>query len=116
MSQLSDRFAELWKQHGFDGPGSAPTREHLFHPYRKWRFDFCWPEYKLAVELDGMGYGHQSVAQRKADNEKANAAVELGWRILRYDSSQLAKSRLQATIEQVKRCLAGEAAPEYHKK
>jgi hypothetical protein len=26
--------------------------EYLFHPERKWRIDYCWPEQKLAVEIE----------------------------------------------------------------
>lgn len=36
--------------------GAPPfVREHRFHPTRKWRLDFCWPEQMLAVELEGGG-------------------------------------------------------------
>ena len=30
-----------------------PVREYIFHPKRKWRFDFYFPERKLAVEIEG---------------------------------------------------------------
>ena len=31
----------------------APVPEFRFHPERKWRFDFAWPEHKIAVEQEG---------------------------------------------------------------
>lgn len=34
-----------------------PVREKKFHPIRRWRFDFAWPENLVAVEIDGGGYG-----------------------------------------------------------
>ena len=63
--------------------GLTPEREYVFHPTRKWRFDFAWPDIKLAVEVEGRGR-HQSFGGFEADCEKYNAAAILGWRVLRY--------------------------------
>lgn len=62
---------------------------------RQWRFDFAWPAYWLAVEIDGvvvrrvggrmMTTGrHSDVAGMRDDNEKINAAIYLGWSVLRF--------------------------------
>ena len=32
-----------------------PQREYRFHPTRKWRSDFYWPEYNLLCEIEGRG-------------------------------------------------------------
>lgn len=67
----------------------VPVHEHKFHPTRKWRFDFAWPEQKLALEVEGGVYikthrqGHSSVNGILRDIEKYNAATVLGWRVLR---------------------------------
>ena len=29
------------------------TPEYRFHPTRKWRFDYAWPENKIALEVEG---------------------------------------------------------------
>ena len=82
-SDLEDSFA-LWLM--VEGmPPCAP--EHQFHWARKWRFDFAWPQHKVAVEVDGMVYGekkggHQTVKGRLEDAEKYMAAQRLGWQIL----------------------------------
>ena len=57
--------------------------EYKFHPDRKWRFDFAFPSIKIAVEVEGRGR-HQSFSGFEADAEKYNAAIKLGWRVLRY--------------------------------
>ena len=81
--------------------------EFQFHPDRKWRFDYAWPQAKLAVEIDGFGYGHQAQQSMSADNEKANAAVERGWRVLRYNSRDLGSiEKVKAAVDQVSRVLA----------
>ena len=62
-----------------------PEAEHLFHLTRKWRFDFSWPEYRVALEVEGgtwVNGGHSRGSGRTLDREKFNAAAALGWRIL----------------------------------
>ena len=67
--------------------GLPPYRaEFRFHPSRQWRFDFAWPEHRLALEIDGGsgGFGrHSRPSGMRGDNEKINAATLLGWRVLR---------------------------------
>lgn len=64
--------------------------EYRFHPTRKWRFDFAWPDKKVAVECDGMvwqaGGGRHNT---DADREKINTAVMMGWRVLRFSGAQI---------------------------
>ncbi len=30
-----------------------PEREYRFHPVRRWRFDFAYPEQKVGIECEG---------------------------------------------------------------
>lgn len=63
-----------------------PVAEHRFHPTRKWRFDWAWPEHRLALEIEGgawIGGRHTSGAGFVGDMEKYSEAAILGWRILR---------------------------------
>ena len=64
-------------------PVNQPEREYLFHPTRQWRFDFAFPEEKIAVEIEGWGR-HQSFSGFEDDCEKYNSAAKLGWRVFRY--------------------------------
>ena len=63
------------------------VREHQFHPTRRWRFDFAWPDRLVAVEIDGLVHGgrggHQTVDGIVKDCEKYEAALRLGWRVYR---------------------------------
>ena len=63
-----------------------PSVEFPFHPDRKWRFDFAWPEAKLAIEVNGGGSRgrHNTVMGATKDAEKLNAAQTLGWAVLQY--------------------------------
>ena len=65
-----------------------PEREYRFAPPRRWRFDFCWPDRMLAVEVEGAIWKgskgrHTSGKGYEADCEKYNTAAIAGWRALR---------------------------------
>jgi very-short-patch-repair endonuclease len=69
-----------------------PTTEYKFHSERKWRFDFAWPEFRVALEVEGgiwIGGRHNRGRGFKKDMEKYNSAARLGWRVLRFEPSQL---------------------------
>lgn len=67
--------------------GKPYETEFKFHPKRKWRFDFCIPELKIAIEYEGLmseKSRHTTITGFTNDSEKYNAAQILGWRVLRY--------------------------------
>jgi hypothetical protein len=70
----------------------APAREYKFHPDRRWRFDFAWPDLKLAVEIEGQGR-HQTFIGFRRDCDKYNAALALGWRVLRFPAADFKPSK-----------------------
>lgn len=78
-SDLEESFRNLFLVHGL-----TPIQQYKFHPVRNWRFDFCWPVAKLAIEVQGYGPGHNSYVGMTSDYEKHNAALILGWRILYF--------------------------------
>lgn len=88
-SVAESAFLTAWK--AVEPNGADTTREHRFHPTRRWRFDFAWPSQKLGVEIDGRGR-HQTVAGVRADCEKMNEAIRLGWRVLRFPACDLKKA------------------------
>ena len=71
-----------------------PKHELKFHPVRKWRFDFAWEEFKIALEIEGMVWHngrHNRGSGFVKDIEKYNAAALLGWRIIRTTPSDYCK-------------------------
>jgi very-short-patch-repair endonuclease len=63
-----------------------PEREYRFAPPRRWRFDFAWPEYLLAVEVEGGVYTqgrHTRGADFENDCEKYAEATLSGWKVIR---------------------------------
>ncbi len=70
----------------------APVSEHRFHPVRKWRFDYAFPNELLAVEIEGGAYSrgrHTRGAGFTEDCVKYNEATLLGWRVLRFTGEQV---------------------------
>lgn len=65
-----------------------PKRQFKFHDVRQWQADFCWPELKLIVEIDGITGGaggrHQRAEGFSEDCIKLNVATLLGYAVLRF--------------------------------
>lgn len=55
-------------------------REYRFCE-RRWRLDFAWPEWKVALEVDGETT-HVRYYQISRDAAKRNAATMQGWRVV----------------------------------
>lgn len=87
-----------------DSPGEAafalhcraeklnPEREYVFAAPRKWRFDFAFPDRKLAIEIEGGIWNagaHVRGGHFESDCAKYNAAIKLGWRVLRYSTAMV---------------------------
>ena len=73
----------------FKAMGLNPVHEYRFHPVRKWRFDFAFPEQKVAVEIEGGTFGkcksrHTTGTGYEKDCEKYNTAILNGWRVFRF--------------------------------
>ena len=70
-----------------------PTFEYEFADSRKWRFDFCWPQWHVAVEQEGAIWTkgrHVRGAGFLVDMEKYNTATYLGWKLYRFTPQQVA--------------------------
>ena len=79
----------------------APVREFRFHPTRQWRVDFAWIAQALIVEFEGAVFvagRHTSGVGFSGDCEKYNAAVLLGWRVLRFTHPQVKDGSAVAII------------------
>ena len=94
-----------------------PEPEYYFAKPRKWRVDRAWPEYKVAVEIEGgtwgrkiichncksvvratksggigrelRQYGGHNAAGFKKDIEKYNRLTAEGWMLLRYSNEDI---------------------------
>ncbi len=63
-----------------------PTPEHRFDAKRMWRFDYAWPDAKVALEVEGGAWTNGRHTRGKgfiADLEKYSEAAVQGWCVIR---------------------------------
>ncbi len=78
--------------------------EFKFHSSRRWRFDYAIPDKKIAIECEGGIWTrgrHTRGKGYKGDMEKYNAAVELGWKLLRFTPDELLTIQSLESIRKV---------------
>lgn len=87
-SKPTATLVALCRAHGLP----EPIPEFRFHASRKWRADYCWPDQRIIVEIDGgiwTGGRHSGGTGQLRDMEKLNAAALLGFLVLRYTPQQM---------------------------
>jgi len=83
---------------------NPPEREIRFHPTRNWRFDFAWPQRRIAVEIEGGVWSagrHTRGAGFIGDCEKLNEAARLGWTVYRMPGPWVEGGRAVCYMERV---------------
>ena len=79
-------------------------REYRFAPPRRWRFDFAWPEIRLALEIEGGTWvrgRHNRPGGYAKDLEKYNTATLMEWRLLRFTPAQVTDGTALALVQLV---------------
>lgn len=87
-SELEETLALLIRAEGLP----EPQREYRFHPTRRWRFDFAYPERKIAIECEGgtwAGGRHTRGSGFAKDCEKYNTAAAMDWKVLRFTKAMI---------------------------
>ena len=119
MPRAPSRYERQLAQHIELEGLPQPETEHCFakhlrnekgHP-RMWRFDFAWPDQKVAAEVDGGRYLVRKNRQGQAvpigqhmtesDYEKLNTAAILGWRVLRFSPQQIRSGKAVNWLKEV---------------
>lgn len=93
-------FPRSCKSHGLP----EPVAELRFAPPRRWRFDWAWPDNKVALEVEGGVWTrgrHTRGAGFIKDMEKYNAATVLGWRVLRCVPGELLSAETFTSLKQL---------------
>ena len=83
--------------------GLRPESEFRFHKPRRWRFDFAFPDQKVAIECEGgtfSGGRHVRGSGFQADCEKYNTAAIDGWLVLRFTGRMIKSGKALMQIEQ----------------
>ena len=103
-NEAIERQYELFRRTLESFAGCKVVSEHKFHDTRKWRLDFAIVDLKIGIEIEGgvwSGGRHTRGNGFVEDMEKYNAAVTLGWVILRFTPQDLNKITTFETIKKV---------------
>ena len=99
-SALEDTFAFQLDAAGLTGY----VREYAAIPGRKFRFDFCFTEQRLLIEVNGGTYNggaHGRGVGINRDYEKNNLAQIGGWRVLSFDTKMVKSGEALNVTEQI---------------
>lgn len=80
-----------------------PVTEFRFHPTRRWRFDYAWPQHRVALEIEGgiwTGGRHTRGVGFVRDMEKYNTATVMGWKVLRCQPADIRKLPILDMVKQ----------------
>ena len=111
QAKVKRESLELAMAMQFRAVGLSPVREHVFHPSRKWRFDFAFVDDMVAVECEGGTYTqgrHTRGAGVAEDCRKYAEALVLGWRVLRVTGEHV---RSGEAVRWVQHLLMAELTP-----
>lgn len=78
-----------------------PEPEYRFHPVRRWRFDYAWPQRRIALEVHGAVFRQGRHTRGKGftgDREKMNEAACLGWLVVEVTTDQLMSGKARDWI------------------
>lgn len=106
MSQLEEDFLGTIRVLKLPEPiREYKFEEHLGPKGRKasYRFDFAWPDIKLAAEVEGGQWTrgrHTRGAGFESDARKYNKATLLGWRVLRFPASMVKSWEAVRTVKE----------------
>lgn len=98
------RQYELFRRTLESFTGCQVVPEHKFHYVRKWSIDFAIIDLKIGIEIEGGVWTNGRHVRGKGfidDMEKYNAAVTLGWVILRFTPQDLNKITTFETVKKV---------------
>jgi hypothetical protein len=84
--------------------GIEPTPEYRFHPVRKWRIDYAFPDQKLAIEIVGGAFTrgrHTRGVGFINDMEKYNLAASMSILVFRIPSHDISTKWLSPIIKTI---------------
>ncbi len=109
MAEISEgeiAFLTLLRQIAPDLEQKGILRQYCFAMPRRFRFDFAFPDHRVAVEVDGGQWAPGGGRHAKdSDRKKMNVAAALGWRVM-HVSPDMLRSRPQEFFELLREALS----------
>lgn len=87
----------------------APVLEHRFHPVRRFRLDYAWPDQLIGIEYEGLCRSgpsrHTTYAGYTTDCEKYNLAILQGWKVFRITAKMVNNGQLTQLLVDIARLM-----------
>lgn len=96
------------------GLADGMVREFRYHPARRWRFDFAWPQARVYCECQGGVWIRGRHSRPKGmlnDMEKFSEASALGWRPVLVTGLEIKNG---AALDRIERALAWTGPGTFH--
>jgi very-short-patch-repair endonuclease len=93
--QQTPQERKLWKHLRARNLGVKFRKQYVIGFYIA---DFCCPERKIVIELDG--YGHTEKVQKERDKERDSCLEHRGYKILRFWNSEIDRN-LEEVVEHI---------------
>jgi hypothetical protein len=97
---MKQDLSNFWMMFGYP----PPILEYKFCETRRWRFDFSWPDRKIAVEVQGGLFirgAHARGAYIVKSQEKYNHAALMGWRIFYFQPKEFDNGVAVEILDQI---------------
>jgi very-short-patch-repair endonuclease len=102
MSHLEQQFADLWLS---TYPDIDLHSEYRFSPPRRYRWDFCHLESRVAIEIQGGVWmrrsGHSGGTGLVKDYQKLCLAASQGWKVFLLADSMITDEYLKLIAEAI---------------
>jgi len=101
-SALAAKFEHLWQSWG----GPELTKEHRFHPHRRWRLDYYHAPTRTGIELHGGVWSEGRHVRGNGflgDLDKMNAAQMQGLVVLQLGTGQVDHQHVTEIIDYIRR-------------
>jgi hypothetical protein len=102
VSALEERFLRLWQRRS----DILLEREYPGIPNRKFRFDFCHPSTRVAIEIQGgiwVRGRHSGGVGQLRDFEKLNLAILGGWSVFQLSSEMISDFWIDLIAAKIRR-------------
>ena len=90
-SKYEDRLYDALREELAPLDLPMPERQYLIVEDKAWRLDFAWPQFMLAIEVDGGNWIRGSHT-RASDYVRRRAIVGHNWRCYSYHTDELASA------------------------
>lgn len=105
--KYDSKLLKLALEQSLKDAGIEYVTEYRFDKKRRWRFDYCMPNLRIAIELEGGIYSlgrHTRGKGYENDREKYNSATMQGWRVMCVTYGMINSGYINTIVDYILSC------------